>query len=174
MVEKRKHPLLALFFNQLVYAILAFLIVTTAGGKLQLFFGLFFLILYLLGVYGYAQKAGWDHQKSYSKVKPHVKFPIAYAFVAICYMVVPLLCWLAFPHWVVHFVVTIWNGVFYFAHIIYNDGIVNFGAAGIFSAVIAVVTGLGYLAGIKGFHLTAVAYKLLYRPVETEETKKEQ
>lgn len=174
MVEKRSHPLLALFFNQLVYAIFSFLIVTSMSGKWQIFFGLFFLILYLSGIYGYAHKAGWDHQKSYSTVKPHIKFPLAYAAIGVLYVWVPLLVWLALPYGTVLLLVTAWEAPFYFAHIIYYDGVVNFGAAGIFSAIITVVTALGYLAGAKGFYLIGLAHKLLYRPVESEETKKEQ
>ena len=174
MVEKRQHPALALFYNQLVYAIFSFLIVTTMSGKWQLFFGLFFLLLYLSGIYSYAHKAGWDHQKSYSTVKPHLKFPLAYAVIGVLYVWVPLFIWLAVPSGTVLLLVTAWEGPFYFAHILYYDGLVNFGAAGIFSAVITLVTALGYLAGVKGFHLIALAHKLLYRPVEPQETKKEQ
>ena len=174
MVEKRQHPFVALFFNQLVYAIFSFFIVTTVSGRWQLFFGIFFLILYLFGVYGYAHRAGWDHQKSYSMVKPHIKFPLAYALIGICYVVVPLLLWLLFPYGIVYLLVTAWEGPFYFAHILYFDGVVNFIAAGIFSALIAVFSGFGYLAGVKGFHLITWVHQLLYHPVESDETKKEQ
>ena len=174
MVEKRQHPLLALLFNHLVYAIFSFLIVTSMSGKWQIFFGVFFLILYLSGIYSYAHKAGGGHQKSYSVVKPHIKFPLAYALIAVCYVIVPLLLWLVLPYGTVYLLVLLWEAPFYFAHIIYHDGVVNFIAAGGFSALITVVTALGYLAGVKGFHLMALVHKLLYRPVETEETKKEQ
>lgn len=172
MVEKRKHPLLALFVNQLMYAVISFVIVTSMSGKLLTFFGGFFFLLYLSGVYGYAHKAGTDHQKSYSKVKPSIKYPILYALIAVAYVVIPLgIHWLC-RNWYVYLAVTFWNSPFYFGYILYRDGVVNLLSAGIFSAIITLVIGLGYLAGTKQFHLTALVHKLLYRPVE--ETEKEQ
>ncbi len=176
MVEKRQHPLLALFLNQLVYAVVSFVIVTSMSGKLQFCFGLFFLFLYLSGIYSYAHKAGTDHQKSYSKVRPHIKYPLCYGLIAIAYVIVPLgIHWIC-QNWYVFLGVTFWESPFYFGHILYNDGVVNLAAAGIFSGIIAATTGLGYLAGIKQFHLLTLVYKLLYRPVEDspQETKKEQ
>lgn len=176
MVEKRTHPLIALFINHLMYACLSFIIVTSMTGNMQTFFGIFFLVLYLFGIYGYAQKAGNDHQKSYSKVKPHVKFPLGYAAIGVAYLVLPLCLWMVVPHWVIYLLATFWDAPFYFAHIVYNDGVVNFIAAGIFSVLIIVVTLLGYWAGVKRFHLMTLVHQLLYRPVKepTQETKKEQ
>ena len=172
MVEKRQHPLLALFVNQLMYAVISFVIVMSMSGKLLTAFGCFFFFLYLSGVYSYAHKAGTDHQKSYSRVKPSVKYPLAYALIAVAYVLVPVgIHWLC-QNWEVYLSVTFWNSPFYFGYLLYRDGVVNLLSAGIFSAIITLVIGFGYLAGIKQFHLQTLIYKLLYRPVD--ETKKEQ
>lgn len=173
MVEKRKHPLLGLFLNQFVYAFLSFVIVTTVAGKFQIFFGVFFLLLFLSGIYGYAHKAGTEHQKSYSKVRPHVKFPFAYSLIGLAYLWIPLgIHWLCHHFWVT-FVVLFWEAPYYFAPIIFDNGTVNFMAGGIFSGLISAAAFLGYWAGSKQFYLIKLLHKLLYRPVESpsEETK---
>lgn len=176
MVEKRKHPLVALLFNQLLYAVISFVIVTTMSGSMQLVFGLFFFLLYLSGVYSYAHKAGTDHQKSYSKIPPHIKFPLCYALIAILYLVIPLGIYELYRHWYVYLAVIFWNAPFFFGHIISLEEGVNLVAAGVFSGCILVVTCFGYFAGVKQFYLISLVHKLLYRPVEEDpqETKKEQ
>ena len=166
MLEKRQHPLVAMLLNQLLYAAVSFIIVTSMAGTLQFYFGLFFLLLYLSGIYQYAHKAGTGHQKSYSKITPHIKYPLAYALCAVLYVVVPLgICWL-FHDWYVYLAVSLWEAPFYFMYLIYRDGVVNWAAAGLLSAGITLVTGLGYLAGVKQFYLIRLVHKLLYRPVE--------
>ncbi len=171
MVEKRRHPLWAMFGNQLLYAAVSFMIVTGMAGKMQIYFGLFFLFLYLAGIYQYAHKAGNDHQKSYSKIRPNAKFPVAYALCAILYVALPLGLCALFHNWYVYLAVTFWEAPFYFMYIIYRDGVVNWAVAGILSAGIALISGLGYLAGVKQFYIIRVVHSLLYRPVNNPENK---
>ena len=169
MVEKRKHPLLALFFNQLLYAGVSFIIVTSMTGGWQQFFGVFFLILYLSGLYSYARRAGCDHQKSYSKIKPGAKYPTAYALVALGYFVIPLgIAYLA-KNWIVQLVTIFWESPFYFGEVIKGTGEINLFPVGIFGGLIIVITYLGYLAGVKQFYFTPYLTKLLYRPIENNE-----
>ena len=172
MVEKRKHPLLALFFNQLLYAVISFIIVTSMVGGWQQFFGAFFLILYLSGLYSYARRAGYDHQKSYSQIKPHVKFPTAYTLVALGYFVIPLgIAYLA-KNWIVQLIIIFWEAPFYFGNVISASGEIRLLPVAIFGALILVFTFLGYLAGVKQFFFTPYLRKLLYRPVEDTEQDK--
>ena len=171
MVEKRSHPLWALFLNQLIYAVVSFVIVTSMSGKLLIFFGLFFLFLYLSGIYSYAHKAGIDHQKSYSPVSPHIKYPFCYALIAIGYLWIPLGIYVLSGNWYVYLAVTFWESPFYFGHLIYNDGVLNLISASIFSGLILLTTGFGYWAGSRRFYLIRLVHKILYRPVEQDEQK---
>ncbi len=171
MVEKRQHPLLALFTNQLLYAVVSFMIVTSMAGKWQQFFGAFFFILYLSGIFSYSRKAGTSHQKSYSMIKPHVKFPTAYALVALGYLVVPLgIAYLA-KNWIVQLVVIFWEAPFYFGNVILASGNINLYPVAIFGGLIILFTYLGYFAGVKQFYFTPYLNKLLYRPVDNENDK---
>lgn len=171
MVEKRKHPLLALFFNQLLYAVVSFVIVTSMTGKLQQFFGAFFLILYLSGLYSYARRAGCDHQKSYSQIKPHIKFPTVYAVVALCYFVIPLVIAYFAKNWIVQLIVIFWESPFYFGNVISAAGEIRLLSVGIFGILMIAITYLGYLAGVKQFYFTPYLTKLLYRPVDNQDDK---
>ena len=168
MVEKRQHPILALLWNQLLYAVISFVMVTTMTGSWQQFFGVFFLILYLSGVYSYARRAGSDHQKSYSRVKPHIKFPCAYALVALGWFVLPLGIAFLAKHWLVQLVVIFWEAPFYFGNVISASGEIRLLPMAIFGGLILLFTFLGYLAGVKQFFFTPYLRKLLYRPVSDE------
>lgn len=171
MVEKRKHPLLALFFNQLLYAVISFVIVTSMVDGWQQFFGVFFLILYLSGLYSYARRAGNDHQKSYSQIKPHVKFPIAYTLVALGYFIIPLGIAYFAKNWIVQLIVIFWESPFYFGNPIVASGEIRLLPMAIFSGLIVLFTCFGYLAGVKQFYFTPHLNKILYRPVENENDK---
>lgn len=171
MVEKRMHPLLGLLWNQFMYAVVSFVIVTTVKAPWQLVFGLFFFFLYLSGVYGYAKKAGTGHQKSYSKIKPHAKFPTAYALVAIGYFLIPLGIAYLLPYEIVRLIVIFWEAPFFFGGVVTMSGFSILPMA-IFSGVIIVFTYLGYLAGVKQFSVSPYIVKLLYRPVKKDETNK--
>ena len=172
MVEKRKHPLLALFLNQLLYATVAFFIVTSMTGRWQLFFGLFFLMLYLSGLYGYSHRAGRDHQKPYSQVKPSIKYPIAYVLVALGYFVIPLgIAYLA-KNWIVQLIVIIWESPFYFSNVILPSGDIHLVPVAIFSGLIVLFTAFGYYAGVKQFYFSPYLNKWLYRPIENQDEKK--
>ena len=174
MVEKRQHPLWAMLTNQLLYATVSFMIVTSMVGKWQQFFGAFFFMLYLSGIYSYSRRAGFSHQKSYSTMKPHIKFPTAYALVALGYLVLPLgIAYLA-KNWIVQLIVIFWEAPFYFGNMIAASGEINLIPAAIFGGFIIVFTYLGYLAGVKQFYFTPYITKLLYRPVnnENDNTKK--
>ncbi len=171
MVEKRKHPLLALFFNQLLYAVISFVIVTSMTGTWQQFFGCFFFILYLSGIYSYARRAGTDHQKSYSQIKPNIKFPTAYALIALGYFVIPLgIAYLA-NHWIVQLVTIFWEAPFYFGNVILASGEIRLIPIAIFGGLMILVTYLGYLAGVKQFCFTPLLTKLLYRPADNQNDK---
>ncbi len=172
MVEKRKHPLLALFFNQLLYAVISFIIVTSMVGGWQQFFGVFFLILYLSGLYSYARRAGCDHQKSYSQIKPHVKFPTAYTLVALGYFVIPLAVAYFAKNWIVQLIIIFWEAPFYFGNVISAAGDIRLLPVCIFGGLMIVTTYLGYLAGVKQFYFTPYLTKLLYRPVEDNQNDK--
>lgn len=171
MVEKRKHPLLALFFNQALYATISFVIVTSMVGGWQQFFGAFFLILFLSGIYSYTRRAGTDHQKTYSKIKPHIKYPTAYAAVGLGYLAVPLGIVAIFKNWIVQLVVIFWEAPFYFGNIISGSGGIRLLPAAIFGGLIVAVSYLGYLAGVKQFYFTPYLTKLLYRPVDDDSQK---
>lgn len=173
MVEKRFHPLLGLLWNQTLIAFVSFIIVTTMKGTWQQVFGLFFFWLYLSGVYGYAKKAGLGHNRSYSTIRPHIKFPFAYALVALGYFLVPLgIAYLA-KNTIVTLIVIMWEAPFYFGKMIsLTQGIRLFPIA-VFGSLIFVAPFLGYWAGLKGFSVMPYIVKLLYRPIEenSEETK---
>ncbi len=169
MVEKRKHPLWALFTNQLIYAVISFMIVTSMAGKWQQFFGAFFFILYLSGIYSYARRAGHSHQKSYSTVKPHIKFPTAYSLAALLYLIVPLVIAYFAKNWIVQLVVIFWEAPFYFGNVISVSGAINPISVVIFGVLIVLFTYLGYLAGVKQFYFTPYLNKLLYRPIEEQD-----
>ncbi len=171
MVEKRKHPLLALFFNQALYATISFVIVTSMVGGWQQFFGAFFLILFLSGIYSYTRRAGTDHQKTYSKIKPHIKYPTAYAAVGLGYLAVPLGIAAIFKNWIVQLVVIFWEAPFYFGNVISVSGEIRLLPAAIFGGLIVAVSYLGYLAGVKQFYFTPYLTKLLYRPVDDDSQK---
>ena len=168
MVEKRQHPLIGLLWNQAMYAVVSFVIVTTAQGTWQQIFGLFFFLLYLSGVYGYCKKAGTGHQKSYSEIKPHAKFPTAYALVAIGYFLVPLGIAYLLPYEIVRLIVIFWESPFFFGGVVNMIGF-SIPPMIIFSAIIVVFSYLGYLAGVKQFSVTPYVVKLLYRPVTSED-----
>ena len=166
MVEKRQHPLLALLTNQLLYAVTSFIIVTSMTGKWQQFFGVFFLILYLSGLYSYARRAGFSHQKPYSTIKPHIKFPTAYSLVALGYFIIPLGIAYFAKNWIVQLVVIFWEAPFYFGNVISASGEFRLMPMAIFSSLILLFTYLGYLAGVKQFYFSPYLTKLLYRPIE--------
>ncbi len=160
-----------MLWNQLIYAVISFVIVTTMSGKLLQVFGLFFFLLYLSGIYSYAHKAGNGHQKSYSKVRPNPIYPLGYGLIAVMYLAVPLAIYWCFQTMGVYLIVTFWNAPFFFGRLIFNDGVVNLMSAGIFSVIILFTCGMGYLAGCKQFSLLSLVYRLLYRKVEsTDET----
>ena len=171
MVEKRFHPLIGLLWNQLTYAVISFVIVTTMSGTWQQLFGLFFFILYLTGVYNYAKKAGTGHQKSYSTIKPHAKFPTAYALVALGYFLIPLAISYLVHYELVLVIISFWESPFFFGNVLPMQ---NFSLLSllVFCGSILVVPYLGYLAGVKQFSITPYIVKLLYRPVEDDKSKK--
>jgi hypothetical protein len=89
-VEKRKNPFVALLGNHLMFSVLCLFIVIPLNGNFKLGYGLFFLFLYLLGIYAYAEKTAIEQTKSYSTIKPSFKYPLLYGLIAVLYFLLPI------------------------------------------------------------------------------------
>jgi len=166
-VEKRKPPAIALLGNHMMFSVIALFIVLNMGsGAVKIGFGVFFLILYLFGVYDYSNRDGIEHKKSYSTITPSFKYPIVYGLIGMSYLLVPCLAFLAamgYPN------AKIFTGLFFLAtnaQFLFMDSFsieyINWLPLTIFCLLIMAFSVLGYLSGIKGFRLAALLSKYLY------------
>ena len=167
-VEKRKPPWLALLINHLMMSTISLFIVflNMDFGPIRMSFGIFFLILYLFGVYDYSNREGIEHTKSYSKIAHSFKYPIIYGFVGMSYLLVPalLVLILKFAPDIQFFVMIflyLTNAHFFFEMFITFDYF-NWYILMLHCSLIMAFSVLGYLSGIKGFRLAAVLSKYLY------------
>ena len=166
-VEKRKPPAIALLGNHMMFSVITFFIVLNMPeGGIQVSFGVFFLILYLFGVYDYSSRDGIEHKKSYSTIEPSFKYPIIYGLIGMSYLLVPVLILAATlsnkiigPYAFLFFLLT--NSHFEFSLFVKPD-FINWIMLLVFCGSIMLFSVLGYLSGIKGFRLAAKISKYLY------------
>ena len=161
-VEKRKNPFLALLGNHLMFSVLCTFIVLGMSGSWKFWYGLFFLFLYLLGIYGYAEKTAIEQTKPYSTTKPSFQYPIAYGLIAVLYFLFPIVLYALIQYGEVMLFMVFFDAPFMFTDLI-ADAKINYQTAAIFAAVIMLVSLLGYYFGKIGFSPMAKINKLLYR-----------
>ena len=167
-VEKRKPPVLALLWNHMMFAIISiFIVIGMPFGWMKMFFGIFFFILYLFGVYDYSNRDGIEHTRSYSTIKPSYKYPIIYGLIGLSYLLIPTLAYLVFLS---NENIKLFTGIFFLItnaqfmflksfSVIENVSIL---VLAIYCVIIMGFSLLGYLSGIKGFRLAAHISKYLY------------
>ena len=166
-VEKRRPPAVALLTNHLMFSVISFFIVLNMPeGGFQVGFGVFFLILYLFGVYDYSNRDGIEHTRSYSTIKPSFKYPLMHGLIGMSYLILPLLIFLASRsnevarfYTFLFFLIT--NAQFEFTLAVQPEYI-KWATMALFCLLIIASSILGYLAGIKGFRIAAVLSKYLY------------
>ena len=172
VVEKRKPAAVALLLNHLMFAIISLFIVLQMGeGGVMVAFGVFFLLLYLLGIYDYSNRVAVEQMKSYSTVKPGLKYPLIYSLIATAYFLVPVLVYQIFKLPAVILTLVVINAQFMFSSFIY-DAVINYATVVLFCGLIFLFSFLGYLAGLKGFSLAAFLSKYLYVKPKKKNAKK--
>lgn len=173
-VEKRKHPLLSLLGNHLMFSVLCFFIVVQMQGAWQMAFGTFFFLLYISGIYSYAHRAATEQSKSYSTVRPHVKFPVAYALIALGYFLIPILLYDVTNDLTIGLITMVFDAQFVFGNFL-ADGNILYTPVIVFSVILVAMAFLGYLAGVKGFRIAPKINKMLYKnPTPKKQPKKKQ
>ena len=166
-VEKRRPPAIALLGNHMMFSIITFFIVLNMSyGAVKTSFGVFFLILYLFGVYDYSNRDGIEHKKSYSKVEPSFKYPIIQGLIGMSYLFVPCLAYIVTMN---NPDMKIFTGLFFLAtnaHFMFLESFsieyISWLVFSVFCLLIPIFSVLGYLSGIKGFRLAAHIAKYLY------------
>lgn len=161
-VEKRKNPFLALLGNHLMFSVLCLFIVVPLNGNFKLGYGLFFLFLYLLGIYAYSEKTAIEQTKSYSTTKPSFKYPLLYGLIAVLYFLLPIALYSFLKYGEIMLFLVFINSPFLFSNLIF-DGKINYQTMLIFSVVIIAFSFLGYYFGKIGFSPMSKINKLLYR-----------
>jgi Ca2+/Na+ antiporter len=161
-VEKRKTPFLALLGNHLMFSVLCLFIVVPLSGNFKFWYGIFFLSLYLFGIYGYAEKTAIEQTKSYSTTNPSFKYPIAYGLIAVLYFLLPIVLFSFIKYGEIMLLIVFIDSPFMFSDLLF-DGKINYQTVLIFSLIIMAFPILGYFFGKIGFSPMSKINRLLYR-----------